>query len=1517
MKRIFLLSMLCFFGWTAAQAQIPDGSIAPDFTATDIDGVSHNLYDLLNAGKTVYLDVSATWCGPCWNYHNSHAFRDLWEAHGPDGTDEAYCFYIEGDAATNTACLYGPSGCVGGTQGDWVTGTPYPIIDDAGIASAYQIAYYPTIFCICPADKKVYEAGQISASALWAFRASHCAPPPVEYALTNTRNVRCVNTSTGAINITPGGGNGTYTYLWSNGAVTEDLNNIPAGIYTVTITSGGQSFVSDPIEVLAPALPLSAEVLNINPVGCNGVTGSITVSGIGGWQTAYTYQWQNGQNTETATGLSAGLHKVTVTDAEGCTTVLVQNLAPAVYPFANIETPAPITCSQSTVQLDGSASDSGDDFTYQWFASSGGHIVSGATTTTPIVDADGNYTLQVTNTITTCATFLTVSVTTDQSLPSANAGPEGIVSCPVPVDTLQGSGSTGSSYAYTWSGGNVISGGNTLAPVVGAPGVYTLTVTNWANGCTQTSTTTVTGFNTPPTVNTTGGTLTCGAGSVTLTTSTNSNTPTFTWTGPNGYSSNLQSPAVGTSGSYNVVVNDSITGCSNAATAIITANNTAPGATASAGSLTCVLSNVVVVGTTPDTNATYTWTGPNGFASSLPNFTVAVEGQYNLVVTDPDNGCTSTASAAIASNTTPPTASALSPGNLNCNTAQLQLNGTGSAQGANISYAWTTSDGHIVSGESSQTPLVDAAGSYSIQVTNADNGCTATAGAVVIQSQAVAANVTVQNNVLCNGSSNGSATVAGSGGNGTFSYAWSTGETTESVSNLAAGFYVVSLTDGENCTASTSVVIAQPAILSVNATTIGQSMSGVNDGSATANPTGGTADYTYHWSNDSTSQTIAGLAPGAYTVTVTDLNGCSTVETVNVNSFDCSLSTSISSTNISCFGAENGAATVDYIGGTEPLTFNWSNGPTTQAVTGLAEGTYTVIILDANNCPASLNVTIQQPAPLTANATTTGESFTGANDGTASANPTGGSGAYTYFWNNGAATQNIADLAPGTYTVTVTDVNGCETSQTVVVNTYSCAISTNSTTSPVTCAGAANGSVTVVLNGGTAPFNYAWSNGGSDATITNLSGGTYIATITDDNACSVIVSATVNEPAPFSNLNIEIVQPSCPNEATGSAVVTLDGGTAPYNYLWNNGATGNTLANVTAGNYSVQVTDANGCTNLSLVAILSNDVEAPTVSAQNAVVTLDNSGNVVITLATINAQFADNCGVASTVISPNSFSCSQIGEQVVTLTVTDLSGLTSIATATVKVVDNEAPVVTCPNSIVVCPSNNLVNYQPAIAQDNCLALSGQWSQTSGLPSPSEFPVGTTVQTFIFTDASGNVGSCSFSVTVTPPVIFGNTSITNDHNGLGQGAIDINFTGGVAPYQFSWELGDVVIATTEDISGLVHGNYDLVVTDAQGCNYSLNGVPVGNFVSAKEPTWLNGVSLQPNPTSELANVVFATPLTSRLEISVVDATGRVLKSLISEQAKTITIDCADLPSGLYSVRFRSNQEIGTRKLMVIK
>lgn len=165
MKRFSTLLIALFFAMKA-MAQLPNGSIAPNFTATDINGNTVTLYDILDAGKPVVMDVSATWCGPCWAYHNTHALEDLYADHGPSGDDRVRVLFIEGDPATNTNCLYGASGCNSTTQGNWVAGTPYPIIDDSNIADAYEIGYFPTIYLICP-NRVVTEIGQKSAAVLW------------------------------------------------------------------------------------------------------------------------------------------------------------------------------------------------------------------------------------------------------------------------------------------------------------------------------------------------------------------------------------------------------------------------------------------------------------------------------------------------------------------------------------------------------------------------------------------------------------------------------------------------------------------------------------------------------------------------------------------------------------------------------------------------------------------------------------------------------------------------------------------------------------------------------------------------------------------------------------------------------------------------------------------------------------------------------------------------------------------------------------------------------------------------------------------------------------------------------------------------------------------------------------------------------------------------------------------------------------------------------------------------------
>lgn len=180
MKKRAALSLLLLNFMLRLPAQLPSGAIAPDFTAQDIAGQTWHLYGLLDQGKTVVLEVGATWCWPCWAYHNNQAMQDFYEQHGPEGDGKVQVLFVEGDPATNVDCLYGMPGCSVFSPGNWVNGTTYPYLDNAAIADSFQVSYYPTFFIICP-NKKIYQIGQLDADKLWEKTAG-C---PVAFGINN------------------------------------------------------------------------------------------------------------------------------------------------------------------------------------------------------------------------------------------------------------------------------------------------------------------------------------------------------------------------------------------------------------------------------------------------------------------------------------------------------------------------------------------------------------------------------------------------------------------------------------------------------------------------------------------------------------------------------------------------------------------------------------------------------------------------------------------------------------------------------------------------------------------------------------------------------------------------------------------------------------------------------------------------------------------------------------------------------------------------------------------------------------------------------------------------------------------------------------------------------------------------------------------------------------------------------------------------------------------------------------
>jgi len=310
-----------------------------------------------------------------------------------------------------------------------------------------------------------------------------------------------------------------------------------------------------------------------------------------------------------------------------------------------------------------------------------------------------------------------------------------------------------------------------------------------------------------------------------------------------------------------------------------------------------------------------------------------------------------------------------------------------------------------------------------------------------------------------------------------------------------------------------------------------------------------------------------------------------------------------SQTNIACFGGNNGAASVNAAtGGTPSYSYNWTPGnPTgngTTSVTGLTAGTYTCIVTDANNCTASATFTITQPPLLTSNIQSqTNIACNGGNNGSMTVAINGGTANYSYSWSNGANTPNtsattntINNLIAGTYTVTVTDANGCSTTSSGTITQPVALTASITAQTNITCNGGNNGSLTVGINGGTANYDYEWSNNdetlnspSTTNTINNLTAGSYSVTVTDNNGCSSIDAATITEPQSISISYI--VTSTCSGFDTGSIDINVTGGTPNYTYEWSNGAQTQNITNLGTGTYTVTVVDANLCSGTEVVVI--------------------------------------------------------------------------------------------------------------------------------------------------------------------------------------------------------------------------------------------------------------------------------------------------------------------------------------------
>ena len=517
------------------------------------------------------------------------------------------------------------------------------------------------------------------------------------------------------------------------------------------------------------------------------------------------------------------------------------------------------------------------------------------------------------------------------------------------------------------------------------------------------------------------------------------------------YATNSQGTSYGSSSSFSTP----------AALAASTTSNNISCFGASTGS-----ANVTATGGTSP--YTYSWSPSGGTGTSASGLAA---GTYTVTVTDA-TGATTTATATITQPTALTGTTVVT--NVSCNggsNGAINLTPSGGVGGYTFNWGGgiTTED---------RTGL--SAGTYSVTITDANRCQNVVSNIVVTQPTAITSSISSQTNVTTNGGSNGAATVSVSGGTAPYTYSWNTTpvQTTATASGLSAGTYTVTITDANACTKTQSVTITQPAAPTLAASTSRTNVScfGGSNGTATVSATGGTSPYTYSWNTTpvQTTATATGLAAGTYTVTVTDASSATTTATATITQPTAIASSVSSQTNVACFGGSTGSATVGASGGTPGYTYSWSpSGGTAATASGLAAGTYTVTITDANSCTKTQAVTITQPASaLATTGVQTNVTTNGGSNGTATVNVTGGTGSYAYSWNTSPVqtTATASGLSAGTYVVTVTDANGCTTTRSFTITQPAptpadLTVSTGAAASPTAIAAGTYNNITVTGTG--------------------------------------------------------------------------------------------------------------------------------------------------------------------------------------------------------------------------------------------------------------------------------------------------------------------------------------------------------------------------------------------------------------------------------------------------------------------
>ncbi|MBL7784027.1 MAG: gliding motility-associated C-terminal domain-containing protein [Saprospiraceae bacterium] len=1156
-------------------------------------------------------------------------------------------------------------------------------------------------------------------------------------------------------------GTGFNAYAWSGGnGNSQSITVSNGGTYTVTVTAanGCTGTASQSVNVVAaPAPNIVAQ-----PYACNG---QFTLNAGTGFAT---YAWSNpGGNSASLTVNNSGLFTVTVTNALGCSGTDNINVNIPSPPSVSISGPG-VFCQGSSVVLSATPGLSA----YIWTGNNSGP----------------NFTAISAGTYMLTATDAFGCTTTSSATVSVLPAPSPVI---VGNNTIcSGSGTTfsvnTSFNAYQWSGGN----GNNQSITISNAGTYTVTVTA-ANGCTNTASRVLT-VNASPSPNITEQPYQCD-GQLVLTAGGNFNT--YNWS----TAQSIPSITVVNNSTYSVTVTNAA-GCTGSDTYAVTIP-IAPSVTISGNSLICPGASTVLNATVG--YGSYQWSGSPVNSSTR---TVNAAGLYTVTVTDAQ-GCTAsnqfTVNALVAPNPNIAGPAAICPGS----SATFTVPGIFSA------YQWSNST-------NASSITVNTAGTYTVTVTAA-NGCTGTdtqtltlsntlqpqivaqpylcdgqftldAGAgfatynwnnsAALQTNTVNTSgtytVTVTETGGCTGTasftvniptppaasvSGGSTVCPGTAVNlaatpGFSNYAWSNGPLTANVNVTAPATYVVTVTDAVGCTTTATATVANfvapvagisgPITICTNSTALYSASPGFN---------------AYQWSTGNQSADISVNTADTYTVTVTDNNGCTASASQSLLVLD-ALQPQISPQPYAC----NGQITLE--GSAGFTAYAWSNGETTAAATALQSGAYTLTVTGSGGCTGTANVSVTVPAVPQTTVNGGGTVCPGSTT-TLSA----GAGFVSYQWSNAELVSSILVSNPTTYTVTVTDNNGCTaTASAVVANFPQPMVSING--SAEICAGS-----TTTLSASNGFASYQWSNGPLTASISVDSVSNYMVTATDANGCTATANLTTSA---VTALNPAIVVQ--PYQCTGT--LTLDAGPGFSTYTWSGGGVATASFSVSSsGTYVVTVTNATGCTGTA-----ASTVSVPVLSQAQ----INGGGNVCPGQAatlTATAGFVDYQW-NSNETTP---SITTLSAGLYTVTVTDSDGCTATASASVE--NFAQPVVVITGNTQICSGSTTT-----------LSASGvfnayQWS--NGLDTPTITVDSVSNYMVTITDGNGCTASNSLATTLAPPV--SPAIVVQPY----QCTATLTLDAGAGFSTYNWS-GASAVSQTVSVSN--SGTYTVTVTDVAGC-----------------------------------------------------------------------------------------------------